>query len=801
MRIETLRDRHYRRYRHAAASRSAATRTASEQLTSKTADCPEPGAFAIVDEVYWLLVVAAQLGWPFPGLLLSKLRPSLDHEFDIETVRYLVRKEPKVHVLLLASAGLRVRLLDPKLANERMASIQASGSPISRDPKYGLWPVQSPEAEANWETERRALLDARDDNALSTKADRCYWLSLALAQAGWPMPASVTRRFSASWTTYAFSGDRLAALLGTRSEFNVADAILAGVRVKGLSEAAVMAAIARRHNLDAPDAVVVDKSGFERLVRSFSPEQIGHVDRVILRELADKMRGILTGRDQNAGQRLTLETFLNLRENGALLQVVRNLPSIPVGHSREAPDPAITARTEMLSSAGELPVEPREGAEDNGPSRPSIEEPTRSEAALAAPAPKPAGTRLRSRDEIERERTRAADEQSARRAGLIAAGEPTPDHDEIKRMLHQHEKKEREKQSALWAKLHAKGRPSFVLYDAASVDEGAGHDDNGDSDEAGDHEESTRPIASSAASGSDKGSDAGAVQEQATLDIGQLKSPPSTTPGDLSEPPFASPQAAEGGHESSATATQALIAIESPLRPDVVARLKNRAVILHRLGLPLPSELAGLVPDNVMNVGLSVRQIVIALPYPRAAILNEALVYFGHPPLRSAADCDGPLAALLERYAQAERHRIRRIVNGEEPKVIHRQHEVPKRWLRALRQLRLSRESAGYPRKGPNGPQPWDPLFAPHRTTVSEQGNIRVLQLDAMLQTYSAMKGDGDKLVVLDALAGRSSAFKEMASLARLTDSREQFLTRAMSAWKSACQQSAIDHLLPGFVD
>ncbi|MET3892699.1 hypothetical protein ABIE41_003775 [Bosea sp. OAE506] len=144
MRIETLRDRHYRRYRHAAASRSAATRTASAQLTSKTADCPEPGAFAIVDEVYWLLVVAAQLGWPFPGLLLSKLRPSLNYEFDIETVRYLVRKEPKVHVLLLASAGLRVRLLDPKLANERMASIQASGSPISRDPKYGLWPVQSP---------------------------------------------------------------------------------------------------------------------------------------------------------------------------------------------------------------------------------------------------------------------------------------------------------------------------------------------------------------------------------------------------------------------------------------------------------------------------------------------------------------------------------------------------------------------------------------------------------------------------------------------------------------------------------
>lgn len=796
-----MRDGHYRRYRQAASSHTAAARPASGQPASASLDCPEPGAFGIVEEVYWLLVLAAQLDWPFPGLLLSKLRPSLDHRFDIDTARYLIRKEPKIHVLQLAAAGVRVRHLDPKLANELITSIQASGSPVSKHPKYGVWPEPTPEAEAAWETERRTLLKAEHERALSSSADRCYWLALALAQAGWPMPASVTRRFSAYWVTYAFSGERLAALLGPRSDFGVADAILAGVRVEGLSSDAMLTAVARRLGLNAPNAVVDDEHGYERLLQGFSAEQIGHANRDLLRNLADRMRGILTGRDQNAGQRLTFEMFLFWRDNGALLEVVRNLPSIPVGHSREAPDPAITARTEMLSSSGELPVEPREGAELNGPRRPSIEEPTGSKTALAAPAPQPAVTRVRTRDEIDRERTRAADEQSARRAGLIAADEPMPNHDEIKRRLRQREKEEQEEQKALLARLSARLRPSSILYDGTVVDEGAGHDDSEEADEANGHEESTSQTASSVALGSNPGSNDGVAREQSALDISQPTSPQSTTAGEISKTPAQSRQAAEGAHESSETATQALVAIETPPRPEVVARLRDRAAILHRLGLPLPSELAGLVPENVMNVRLSVRQIVIALPYPRAAILNEALVHFGHPPLHSAADCDGPLAALLDRHAYAERQRIRHIVNVEEPKVIFRQHEVPKRWLRALRYLRLSRESAGYRRKGPDGPEPWDCLLAAHHTTVSEEGYHRVLQLDAMLRTYSAIKGDSDKSTVLDALAGRSGAFQEMASLARMTGSREQFLTRAMSAWKNACQQSEIDVLLPGFVD
>ncbi|MET3892698.1 hypothetical protein ABIE41_003774 [Bosea sp. OAE506] len=606
------------------------------------------------------------------------------------------------------------------------------------------------------------------------------------------MPASVTRRFSASWVTYAFSGDRLAALLSTRSDFNVADAILAGVRVKGLSEAAVMAAMARRYNLDAPDAFVVDKTGFERLVRSFSPEQIGHVDRVLLRELADKMRGILTGRDQNAGQRLTLEIFLNLRDNGALLEVVRNLPSIPAGHSPEAPDPAITARTEMLASSGELPAEPRQGVEENGPRRPSIEEPTRSEAALAAPAPQTAGMRLRSRDEIERERTRAADEQSARRVGLIAADELTPDHDEILRRLQQHEKEQREYQSALYARHSAGRRSSPVLYDPASADQGEGDNGGAKADEPYDDGASPTQTAASGLVNSDGNFEADVTQEQAKPEISQLEPPPPTTAGEACKPPVSPPQADVGGYNPTASVPHEQVSF---------GHLRDLAVIQHRLGLPMAPELAEAVPVDAMNIGLSTLQIVEALPYPRKPCLNDALVAFGHPPLLSAADCTGPIWELLQTHANAGRQKIRTFVNSEEAKVVSRQHEVPQRWQKALRQLRLSRQFAGYPPKGPDGPEPWDPLLEPHPTTVSKEGNRRVLQLDAILQTYSALKGDRARSVVLDALAERGGVFKRMASLAKMAADREDFFTRAMSAWNSARQEYDIEDLLPGFVD
>lgn len=800
MTIKPIRDGHYRRYRRAGHPPSAVTRTASAKPASQTLACPEPGTFTIVEEVYWLLVLAAQLGWPFPGLLLSKLRPSLDHRFDMDTARYLIRKEPKVHVLQLASAGVRVRHLDPKLANELIASTQASGSQTSKHPKFGVWPEPSPAAEAVWDNERRALLEADDERALSSSADRCYWLAMALAQAGWPMPASVTRRFSAYWVTYAFSGDRLAALLGPRSEFGVADAILAGVRVEGLSGTAMLTAVARRLGLEAPNAEVDEEHGYERLLRSFSTKQIGQGNRVLLRNLADRMRGVLTGRDQNAGQRLTLDMFLYWRDYGALLEFAPAAPTSNAdGLSQQAPETTITDRAVVHSSPEEPPVEARKGAQANEPQGPINEEPTRLATALEVPE-QPAWRRVRSPDEIERERRRAQDEQAARHSGLIAADEATPDHDEIKRRLQQREKEEREKQSALWAKLHAKQRPSSVLYDAASVDESEGHDDSEEADEADGHEESTSQIASSVASGSDQGSDA-VAQEQATLDIVQPKSPASTTAGGLSEPPIAPPQADAVKSGASETATQEHVALESPEKRQDGVRLPDIAVIQHRLRLPSAPELAEELLVGVMHIELSALQIIEALPYPRESSLNDALVAFGHQPLRSAADCHGPVAAVLGQQADIEREDLRRMVHGKYPKAIPQYLEIPERWQRAVAHMKLSRISAGYEPTGADRPNQWDPLLTPHPTTYSDEGYLRVCELNAIYQTYLAMRGSRDRSPIFEELAGRSRVFKEVVSVAQASPDREVFLQRAMSDWKSACEQYRIDDLLPGFCD
>lgn len=306
-----LSDEHYSRYR-----RPGSPVVAPEARQVGVRPCPEPGAVTVDEEIYWLLVVAQQIGWPLPVAIRSEIAPHRAHRFTIDQIRFLIRKEPRITALHMAIAGVPICELSAIWAAERLRAMQASATPVSHHPIYGAWPTLSNEAERAWDNHRQALYQP-DAATVKSTTGKLAWCALLHAQCGWPMPAAITRRFPKFWVTRRIPIGIVAAAFGGRTGMTVADAVLAGVGVEGLTREMLIASVARMVSAPSGAPTSPADDAYGHLCSFFSEEDIDGVDEGLLAVLTVKMRDILTGRDQNKGQRLSFEDFLFWRDNGA----------------------------------------------------------------------------------------------------------------------------------------------------------------------------------------------------------------------------------------------------------------------------------------------------------------------------------------------------------------------------------------------------------------------------------------------------------------------------------------------------
>lgn len=802
-------DRHYRRYR-----RAVLPATARSADAPRTPACPEVGTFTIADEVFWLLVVAAQLGWPLPRMVQSLLTAAVSHKFDVDTLRFLVRKEPLVSVLDLAIAGTRVRGVEPEWARGQLRSLQASQVSLRDDPTFGPWPEPTDQAEAAWEKGKRDWITDDDSVEVATSAHRVTWLALALAQAGWPMPAAVTRRFPAYWVNQAVPARRLARVLGKGSNFTVADAVLAGIQVDGLNPAMVIKAVERQVGvaIDLPD--LSKQPAFKRLWRSFPEDQFQALDLGLLAYLAERMRGILIGRDQNSGQRLTFDTFLLMRSRRLPVpDLVSDTASGPANREEEC-SPVVASN----SATSEVREPSQQEAEDDKSS-------AGDQMVAAKPQPSPASLTVidgHARMERRIQQYRQAEEQqekllrarsSAYRAGLIKRDDKHHSLEDLERMLAIHKEESDKKFYRDHAKLREQlagvrqrifSEPGEEQQDEDGDDDDEESADEADSDERKVLRERTHPASSNPAGPASHAHDVvDATPEAAVVELGG-----ETADGELTEAIPTDPRDHVQTSVATSSSAEVLNGGGSPAE-DVMSMtdrqaeqlaMRDLATLMRRSGYPLTEEQMRHLPDDWKAVRLTIRRIVELIPYPRAVPLGAAFVAMGYNPIQSLEFCDEATVASLAAQASAERERVRDLVNSEEPKILARQHGIPRRWERALKHMRVCRKSASGSAISAEGPEPWDLLCAPHSTTASDEGFRLVCQLDAIFKTYRALNGDRDKGAVLRALGERNPFLRSMTALASQQPHREQFLTLALRAWNDAWAEQDIDELLPGFV-
>lgn len=357
-----LSDDHYTRYR-----RPGAPAAAAKAKTTPPRPCPEPGEFTIDEEIYWLLVTAQQVGWPFPATIRRQIEADRMNRFTIDQLRFLLRKEPRISVLDMAIAGVLLFNLNAVSAAYHLRALQAGALSIAHHSAFGAWPPLTKDAELSWDTSRQALYQPEAAD-LDSPTMKLAWQTLLLAQCGWPMPAAITRRFPKYWVRRKTPVALVAAIFSGRKGMTVADAVLAGAEVQGLSRAMLISAVARMVSAPEDAAGSPSDDPYGHLCSFFSEEDRDGLDEELLCFLAVKMRDILTGGDQNKGQRLSFTDFLFWQREGT--NPLDN-PSLQLRASREQPNEEDDSPETLASGASAAEDQGAPDGEADPPSQPA----------------------------------------------------------------------------------------------------------------------------------------------------------------------------------------------------------------------------------------------------------------------------------------------------------------------------------------------------------------------------------------------------------------------------------------------
>lgn len=328
--------------------------------------CPQPSAFSIADEAYWLLVLVQQMGWPLP-VCFSELYPDtvLRRAFSVDQVRYLIRRDWSWTALHCARAGVLIDNLDPSEAAIVLARHEAQGEAPQQHELFGRWPEPTPEAQDAWEEQKRKYFDELVVKEELSPADMAFALALVVAQCGWPVPALVTRLFPADWVIRRLPARLVAAALRRSEGFNLLDAAMAGTQVWELSLSGMSAFTQRQSDRDRRAVEgPLDPSARIGWLRQFFGAQ-GRGPVALRDRLEILMRSAINGADRKPEDRITLQAFAQAK---AIISPNRAqkgpLESSPVGSRKKEASAARNDEVAAKQNApGETPRGPGEPAD------------------------------------------------------------------------------------------------------------------------------------------------------------------------------------------------------------------------------------------------------------------------------------------------------------------------------------------------------------------------------------------------------------------------------------------------------
>ncbi|CAH1680289.1 hypothetical protein BOSEA31B_14976 [Hyphomicrobiales bacterium] len=295
------RDDHYRDLDRLLGAPAAASRRRFKS------DCPEPGAFTISEEIFWLAVLLAQMRWPWPRDIANALADAArSTRFSVEQGRYLLRYDADVTVLSAAQAGASITGWPADLASRRLVHMARDRELPGEDALTGRWPLPLGQERSQWEEAKNTFFRTRQRHL--TRDEKVAWLCLAYGQMGWPLPSALTRFFPIDWTIRKMDSGLLAQAL---DNITVADAVLAGACVKGLDRDALLKAAeswtgyerSRKAEAKAGDipAFVMFR---DKLARAGAQGRL-------YRLLFDDAQKVLQSFGQQPDERLQLMTFIN----------------------------------------------------------------------------------------------------------------------------------------------------------------------------------------------------------------------------------------------------------------------------------------------------------------------------------------------------------------------------------------------------------------------------------------------------------------------------------------------------------
>jgi hypothetical protein len=230
--------------------------------------------------------------------------------------------------------------------------------------------------------------------------------------------------------------------------------------------------------------------------------------------------------------------------------------------------------------------------------------------------------------------------------------------------------------------------------------------------------------------------------------------------------------------------------------------LRDTAILRARVGLPLDDVHTAALPVGWETATLSIFRIIQLLPYPRFCYLDTALSAFGYS---SQADCiksDTAVAAALEsRAAPLRKDLIKAVNDGEAPRLINSV-AIPDRCWRALEFYRGARWLSGEQAVGQKWPDAWDYLTAARPEVYTDEGRLRVVQLDAIMEVLVRLLNElGEhREAALSELKQRGGHYPSIVSIVRQSGTSDP-IARLVSAWTSALDGAGAAELFPGFTD
>lgn len=235
---------------------------------------------------------------------------------------------------------------------------------------------------------------------------------------------------------------------------------------------------------------------------------------------------------------------------------------------------------------------------------------------------------------------------------------------------------------------------------------------------------------------------------------------------------------------------------------DPDALLRDAAILRARVGLRPDDMHAAALPTDWETATLSIARIIQLLPYPRPCHLDTALSVFGHAPQEACVRADPAIAAALEVEAASWRTDFLKLANEGELRRVIITDVISDRWWRALDFYRNSRWVSGESAVGPKWPDPWEYLTAARADVYTNEGRIKVAQLDAIAEVIVRLVNEPREEweAAFADLKQRGGHYVSIVSIAQQPGVSNP-ARLLISSWANISDANTVAELLPGFAD